>query len=106
MPDALPKRAEPVRPVQATDLPEWDATADVVVVGYGVAGAAAAIGAATQGVDVLVLEHTGGWGGAAALAAWVHLPRRRHPCSAGLRLPRHAGGHAPLPHGRHGARGR
>ena len=40
----------------------------MVVVGYGVAGAAAAIGAAAEEVDVLVLEHTGGWGGAAALA--------------------------------------
>lgn len=68
MPDALPKPAETVRPLPATDVTEWDATADVVVVGYGAAGAAAAIGAAAQGVDVLVLEHTGGWGGAAALA--------------------------------------
>jgi 3-oxo-5alpha-steroid 4-dehydrogenase len=53
---------------RAADVREWDADAEVVVVGYGVAGAAAAIGAAAEGADVLVLEHTGGWGGAAALA--------------------------------------
>jgi 3-oxo-5alpha-steroid 4-dehydrogenase len=40
-----------------------------VVVGYGVAGASAAAEAAAHGAEVLVLEHTGGWGGAAALAA-------------------------------------
>ncbi|MFC8434871.1 FAD-dependent oxidoreductase [Streptomyces sp. NPDC057253] len=56
------------RPCREADVRAWDGEADVVVVGYGVAGAAAAIGAAAEGADVLVLEHTGGWGGAAALA--------------------------------------
>ncbi|MGW9131844.1 FAD-dependent oxidoreductase [Streptomyces sp. NPDC055681] len=56
------------RPRRVAEVREWDGEADVVVVGYGVAGAAAAIGAATEGADVLVLETTGGWGGAAALA--------------------------------------
>ncbi|WP_416978871.1 FAD-dependent oxidoreductase [Streptomyces sp. T028] len=56
------------RPCREADIREWDGEAEVVVVGYGVAGAAAAIGAAVEGADVLVLEHTGGWGGAAALA--------------------------------------
>jgi 3-oxo-5alpha-steroid 4-dehydrogenase len=39
------------------------------VVGYGVAGVCAAAEAAAHGAEVLVLEHTGGWGGAAAMAA-------------------------------------
>jgi 3-oxo-5alpha-steroid 4-dehydrogenase len=55
-------------PVRAADVRDWDAEADVVIVGYGVAGAAAAIGAAADGADVLLLERTGGWGGAASMA--------------------------------------
>jgi 3-oxo-5alpha-steroid 4-dehydrogenase len=61
-----------VRPARArrrADVGSWDAEADVVVVGYGVAGASAAAEAAAHGADVLVLEHTGGWGGAAAMAS-------------------------------------
>ncbi|MFF2509225.1 FAD-dependent oxidoreductase [Streptomyces sp. NPDC058067] len=57
-----------VRPCAATDIGTWDLTADVVVAGYGVAGAAAAVEAAREGAEVLVLERAGGWGGAAALA--------------------------------------
>lgn len=37
-------------------LPRWDLEADVVVVGYGAAGAAAAITAHDAGADVLILE--------------------------------------------------
>jgi 3-oxo-5alpha-steroid 4-dehydrogenase len=41
--------------------PSWDAVADVVVVGFGAAGACAAIEAADGGADVLVLDRfTGG----------------------------------------------
>jgi 3-oxo-5alpha-steroid 4-dehydrogenase len=61
-------RRQPATPVRAAAVTSWDAEADVVVVGYGVAGAAAAIGAAAAGADVLILERTGGWGGAASLA--------------------------------------
>jgi 3-oxo-5alpha-steroid 4-dehydrogenase len=57
-----------VAPVNARDIANWDVQADVVIAGYGIAGAAAAIEAARAGVEVLVLERTGGWGGAAALA--------------------------------------
>jgi 3-oxo-5alpha-steroid 4-dehydrogenase len=57
-----------VRPTPTAEIAGWDAEADVVVVGYGVAGAAAAGEAAAAGADTLVLEWTGGWGGAAALA--------------------------------------
>lgn len=57
-----------VHPERVTAIAEWDHEADVVVVGYGVAGASAAIEAAGAGADVLVLERTGGWGGAAALS--------------------------------------
>ncbi|WP_067718489.1 FAD-dependent oxidoreductase [Nocardia yamanashiensis] len=57
-----------VRPLRAAEVQTWDLEADVVVVGYGVAGACAAIEAARAGADVLVLERTGGWGGAAAMS--------------------------------------
>ncbi|MGI5219055.1 FAD-dependent oxidoreductase [Nocardia sp. CA-290969] len=57
-----------VHPERLAAVTEWDYEADVVVVGYGVAGASAAIEAARSGADVLVLERTGGWGGAAALS--------------------------------------
>ena len=49
-------------------MTSWDDEADVVIAGYGVAGAAAAVEATRAGADVLVLERTGSWGGAAAMA--------------------------------------
>ncbi|QZT64779.1 FAD-dependent oxidoreductase [Mycolicibacterium austroafricanum] len=55
-------------PVPVSEIPRWDHEADVVIAGYGVAGAAAAVEAARAGADVLVLERTGSWGGAAAMA--------------------------------------
>lgn len=42
----------------ASPYPNWDKTADVVVVGYGGAGAVTAITAHDAGADVLVLEKT------------------------------------------------
>jgi len=55
-------------PTPADRITNWDYEADVVIAGYGIAGAAAAVEAASAGADVLVLERTGGWGGAAAMA--------------------------------------
>ncbi|MGE4365021.1 FAD-dependent oxidoreductase [Mycolicibacterium austroafricanum] len=55
-------------PIPAAEISRWDYEADVVIAGYGVAGAAAAVEAARAGADVLVLERTGSWGGAAAMA--------------------------------------
>ncbi|MFC9517707.1 FAD-dependent oxidoreductase [Nocardiaceae bacterium NPDC056970] len=60
--------ATPIRPIPVDQITEWAYEADVVVAGFGVAGASAAVGAAQNGADVLVLERTGGWGGAAAMA--------------------------------------
>ncbi|HTX94210.1 MAG TPA: FAD-dependent oxidoreductase [Mycobacterium sp.] len=57
-----------VAPVLASSITSWDQEADVVIAGYGVAGAAAAVEAARAGVEVLVLERAGSWGGAAAMA--------------------------------------
>ncbi|MGW0838825.1 FAD-dependent oxidoreductase [Streptomyces sp. NPDC002787] len=57
-----------VRPVETRAVTEWAAEADVVVVGFGVAGACAAYEAAAAGASVLVLERSGGPGGASALS--------------------------------------
>ena len=48
----------------------WDVEADVVVVGFGAAGACAALEAAAAGADVLVLDRFGG-GGATALSGGI-----------------------------------
>lgn len=62
------------RPVPYAGITAWDLEADVVVMGYGIAGVCAAIEAARGGADVLVLERTGGWGGAAAQSGgWIYL---------------------------------
>ncbi len=57
-----------IKPVAAESITTWDFESDVVVAGFGVAGAAAAVGASQAGADVLVLERTGGWGGAASMS--------------------------------------
>lgn len=49
---------------------EWDAIADVIVVGFGIAGACAAISAAEAGARVLLLERSGTAGGASATTAY------------------------------------
>ncbi|KXP07610.1 FAD-dependent oxidoreductase [Tsukamurella tyrosinosolvens] len=62
------------RPVPSATVSTWDFEADVVIAGYGIAGVCAAIEAARAGADVLVLDRTGGWGGAAALSGgWIYL---------------------------------
>ncbi len=56
-------------PQLITDPIEWDVTAQVIVVGCGIAGACAAISAAEAGARVPLLERTGAAGCASALAA-------------------------------------
>jgi 3-oxo-5alpha-steroid 4-dehydrogenase len=53
---------------RATEIEAWTDEADVVVVGFGAAGSAAAIDARGAGADVLVLERASAAGGAAALS--------------------------------------
>lgn len=55
-------------PVPAASVDRYDAEADVVVVGFGCAGASAAFEAARAGAEVLVLERAGGPGGSSALS--------------------------------------
>jgi succinate dehydrogenase/fumarate reductase flavoprotein subunit len=65
------REPEDVTPCEAADVKKWDGTADVVVVGFGAAGSAAAFSAAEAGAEVLVTERAGGPGGAAALAEGI-----------------------------------
>lgn len=58
----------PIEPRPASEVTSWDEEADVVVVGYGCAGASAAIGALESGASVIVLERAGGGGGASSMA--------------------------------------
>jgi 3-oxo-5alpha-steroid 4-dehydrogenase len=62
---------EPIAPIEASEVSRWDADADVVVVGFGAAGSTAAFTAAEAGAEVIVVERTGGSGGAAALAEGI-----------------------------------
>ena len=60
--------AAPLAPRAIADVPSWEAEADVVIVGYGCAGASAAIEARQAGADVLVVERATAGGGASAMA--------------------------------------
>lgn len=53
---------------KARDVANWDREADVVVVGFGAAGACAAIEASEAGAEVLLLERASGGGGTSALS--------------------------------------
>lgn len=55
----------------------WDYFADVVVVGFGAAGAAAAITAAEAGAEVMVLEKSGTGGGNTVMSAAFICPDSR-----------------------------
>jgi succinate dehydrogenase/fumarate reductase flavoprotein subunit len=56
------------RPVSLSRVPRFDLEADVIVVGFGAAGACAAIEAAQAGARVLLFEATAGSGGTSALS--------------------------------------
>ncbi|WP_066940341.1 FAD-dependent oxidoreductase [Microtetraspora fusca] len=57
-----------VEPVKASTVARFDHECDVLVVGFGCAGASAAFEAAAAGADVLVLERASGPGGSSALS--------------------------------------
>ena len=57
-----------VAPRRASEVEAWTDEADVVVVGFGAGGSAAAFDARAAGADVVVLERSSSAGGAAALS--------------------------------------
>ncbi|WP_143860737.1 FAD-dependent oxidoreductase, partial [Nocardia cerradoensis] len=58
----------PVTPRAAGEVSHYDLETDVLVVGYGAAGASAAFEAAHAGARVLVVDRSGGAGGASAMS--------------------------------------
>ena len=65
-PHTQPRRFSPARPCFIEDVPHWDLETDVVVVGFGAAGACAAIEARQAGARVRVLEVASAGGGSAS----------------------------------------
>ena len=65
---ATTKRTRPSAVRNARNVGRWDLEADVVVVGYGCAGASAAIEAVEAGADTLIVERASGGGGTSANA--------------------------------------
>lgn len=67
MSDASPEQtANPSKPRRESALSKWSGEFDVVVVGFGIAGGAAAIEAQRAGAEVLILERASRGGGATA----------------------------------------
>ncbi len=56
------------KPYPAANVPQWDFETDVAVIGFGAAGACAAIEAAATGARVMLFERNSGSGGASALS--------------------------------------
>ena len=56
------------RPYPAADVAEWDFDTDVAIIGFGAAGACAAIEAAGAGARVMLFERNSGSGGASGLS--------------------------------------
>jgi succinate dehydrogenase/fumarate reductase flavoprotein subunit len=55
-------------PFRQSDVSDWEQSADLVVIGLGIAGACAALEAQRAGAEVLVLERAAAGGGASALS--------------------------------------
>ena len=63
--------SQSVEPVPVSTISTWHHAADVVIVGYGIAGACAALEARRAGADVLVIERASGGGGASAISCGI-----------------------------------
>src|SRR5262245_43181879 len=64
----MTERYSPSRPCRLDRVPAWDFDAEVVVVGFGAAGASAALEAAALGAQVTLFEVASGSGGTSAMA--------------------------------------
>lgn len=58
----------PSRPCRLADVPRWDGEADVLIVGFGMAGACAALEAARAGARCHMFELSAGPGGSTAMS--------------------------------------
>lgn len=62
------KARVPVTPIDAAEIAAYDHETDVLIIGYGCAGASAALEADAAGADVILLERQSGGGGSSALS--------------------------------------
>ncbi len=65
----MTRRHSPSRSQPLGEVPGWDFDAEIIIVGFGFAGACAAIEAATAGARVALFEVASGSGGTSALAS-------------------------------------
>lgn len=56
-------------PLPVADVPQWEVTTDVLIIGYGAAGACAALEAARAGARVCLVDAAAACGGASALSS-------------------------------------
>ena len=75
--------------MQAADVAQWDAEVGVLVVGFGGAGAAAAIEACDQGCSVMLVEAASATGEIDCLILSGALFRGWHPDSESVGLQRY-----------------
>ena len=66
---AQSSKATPTRPRRRSTVEQWDIETDVAIVGFGGAGACAAIEASDAGAEVCIFEVTAASGGSTALSS-------------------------------------
>ena len=63
------EKTRPMRPCKLRELERWDIETDVAVIGFGGAGACAAIAAHDQGAETTIFELASASGGSTALSS-------------------------------------
>ena len=61
-------KTSPTKPRKLSEIKQWDIVTDVAIIGYGGAGACAAIEAADAGAEVTLFEASSNYGGSTALS--------------------------------------
>lgn len=69
MSSETPAKAKPTRPRRLSEVAQWDIETDVAVIGFGGAGACAAIEAHDKGSDVIIFELSSASGGSTAMSS-------------------------------------
>ena len=62
-------KSKPTKPIKLSAISQWDYETDVAIVGYGGAGACAAIEAADAGCEVMLLEQASAGGGSTEMSS-------------------------------------
>ncbi|WP_330151317.1 FAD-binding protein [Rhodococcus chondri] len=87
----------PVTPIDTSEIDTYDRETDVLVIGYGCAGAAAALEADAAGAQVIATRAPERWWRIVDFVGRRGVPRRRHPDPGGVRVHRHRRGHGEVP---------